>query len=220
MTIGRVFVRSQSSGQQRVAGGLLELLRTAAFAKRSLKRALYRSLCFMHEELVVSARDAVHLELHGSCKALALSRDGGCHGCETLGCEGAALIEHALRGVPYREAVHKHDAALHDGAAAHAPRGKLQALAVLADEHVLMRNAGRFSKLRVGAQVRRLSPCTGMKAFGCTMDSTIFSSSSAGVPRNMHARTALVVHVCADLRQRVDHARDRLLVAGNRAWLK
>ena len=67
----------------------------------------------------------------------------------------------------------------------------------------------------MGAQVRRLSVDghEGLRLHDRENDLELLSTR---VSRNMDARAALVVHVCTNFRERIDDARDGLLVAGDR----
>ncbi len=157
MAMGRCFVRSHRSESSASRAAFLSSFWPPPLPSCALERVLHRRARLAHEVVVVAARDAVHLHLHLAHHVLALGRDGGRHRGEALRAERVALVEHVLRRVAHRQAVHEHDAALHGLAALHSPARQLQALAVLADEHVVGRDAGRLGQLGVGAQVRGLA---------------------------------------------------------------
>ncbi len=79
----------------------------------------------------------------------------------------------------------------------------------------LGRDAGGLGQLRVGAQVRGLAVHR-HERLRLHDGQHELQLLGPGMARHVHARAVLVVHVGADLGQRVDDARDGLLVAGNR----
>ena len=91
---------------------------------------------------------------------------------------------------------------------------ELERFAVLAQKDVVLRYAGCFREAGVGAQVRRLAMDghEGLRLHDREDDLELLGPCMS---RNMDARTALVVDVRADLRKRIDDARDGLLVAGD-----
>lgn len=91
--------------------------------------------------------------------------------------ERVALVQHVLGGVAHRKAVHVDDARGHALAALDAPGGKLQGVAVFKYVDVVRVDAGGLGQLRVARRCVA-SPWTGMKFFGFTMESMIFSSSA------------------------------------------
>ena len=108
---------------------------------------------FLNDIRIVTARDAVHLNVDIADKLVARKRDGGTGNSETLSAKLNAVVENVLRSVANRKAVDVNDTALNGIADPDAIPIEFEGFAVLKNEDVLFGNAGCDCEVGMSAQM-------------------------------------------------------------------